>query len=272
MDTNALIHVALAEDLSQGGDITTDSIIKAETAVAVMRARKAGVAAGLSVAKRVFELVDPSLKITLHVQDGDKVADGQDLITITGSAASILKAERTALNFTTHLSGIATLTRQYVDQVVGTDAQIICTRKTLPGLRLLQKQAVLAGGGVNNRFSLGDMILIKDNHIAVAGGIKPALDAVQGKDVKIEIEVDTISQLEDVLAHGGADLVLLDNMDVPTLQKAVALAKGRIITEASGGVSLESVRDIARTGVDRISIGALTHSAPVFDIGLDIDL
>lgn len=270
MEFDALIHTALAEDLSHGGDITTDSIIKNQTAAAVMRARKTGVVAGMHVAARVFDLVDDDLIVTMHVNDSNGVAAGQDLLTIEGSAASILKAERTALNFATHLSGIATLTRQYVDLVEGTGAQITCTRKTLPGLRALEKLAVLCGGGINHRFSLGDMILIKDNHIAVAGGVKPALDAVKNASVKIEIEVDTLAQLEDVLSHGGADYVLLDNMDIETLQKAVNMAKGKIITEASGGVNLTSVKNISQTGVDRISIGALTHSAPAFDIGLDI--
>lgn len=271
-DIDAIIQNALAEDLAHGGDATTDAIITDQTAQAVMRARQAGVAAGLDVAKRVFETVDPSLQMTAHAQDGDTIAPNQNLLSIDGSAASILKAERTALNLAMHLSGVASLTRKYVDLAAGTGAQIACTRKTLPGLRALEKQAVLAGGGINHRFSLGDMILIKDNHIAIAGGIKQALDAVKSKNLKIMIEVDTLEQLREVLDHGGADYVLLDNMDAGTLKTAVALCKGKIITEASGGVNLETVRAIAQTGVDRISVGALTHSAPALDIGLDIDI
>jgi nicotinate-nucleotide pyrophosphorylase (carboxylating) len=237
-----------------------------------MRSRRDGVAAGIKVAEMVFKNIDPSLNVTIFVKSGERVKPGTDFLSVEGSAASILSAERTALNFVTHLSGIATHTRRYVDLVAHTDATILDTRKTLPGLRALQKYAVASGGGTNHRFGLYDAILIKDNHIAVAGGIASALDAVKGRSEKIEIEVDTLDQLQDVLDHGGAQVVLLDNMDIPTLTRAVAMAKRRILTEASGGVNLDTVRSIAETGVDYISIGAITHSAPALDVGLDIEI
>ncbi len=272
-----LIRQALAED---GTDVTSEALIPADTATtAIMRAREDGVIAGLDVAKMAFQLVDPTLQITAHKSNSDLVSKSDTLLTITGSARAILKAERVALNFASHLSGIATLTRRYVDAVSGTKAQILDTRKTLPALRALQKEAVLAGGGTNHRFGLDDAILIKDNHIAVAGSIAAALECAKQSKANvnfIEIEVDTLDQLQQVLAyhdtHGGVDIVMLDNMTPAQLKEAVELVDGHIQTEASGGVTLDSVRAIAENGVDRISIGALTHSVCALDIGLDIDL
>lgn len=268
----ALIRRALDEDLARDGDITSKGIFsKTQKAKAVMRARKAGVVSGLEVAELVFCIVDPRLTIKIHTKNGVKVKAGAKLMSISGSAQSILTAERTALNFITHLSGIATSTRTYVDLVKGTKAKIRDTRKTTPGLRALEKAAVKDGGGVNHRMGLYDAVLIKDNHIAVAGSVKNALDQFKGQK-NIQIEVDTLKQLAEVLKHGGADCVLLDNMSMATMKKAVAMAKKKIKLEASGGVNLKTVQAIAKTGVDYIAVGALTHSAPALDIGLDIDL
>ncbi len=266
-----LVRDALKEDLDKGHDITSQNIIPdTHKTKAVMRAREAGVLAGIQLAETTFSLLSNEITFTRHAEDGDKLDTGQDILTIEGPTQSIWVGERTALNFLTHLSGIATLTYQYVEAVQGTKAKILDTRKTIPGLRALQKYAVAMGGGSNHRMGLYDAVLIKDNHIAIAGGIKPALDAIKGQD-SIEIEVDTLLQLEEVLSHGGADIVLLDNMDLPTLKKSVQMVHGKIKTEASGGANLETVRAIAETGVDYISVGALTHSAPALDIGLDID-
>ena len=256
-------------------DITSELLIPADAdAKAILRARQPGTLAGLIVGLSAFTLTDADFEITVHANDGDKLTPGQAIAEIEGPARSLLTAERTALNFIQQLSGVATLTARYVEKTEGTNAKITCTRKTIPNLRALQKYAVRCGGGHNHRSGLDDTVLIKDNHIAVAGGISAALNAAQsaGHTLKIEIEVDTIQQLEEVLKHGGADIVLLDNMDAATLEKAVALAKGKIITEASGGVTLETVRAIAETGIDYISVGALTHSAPALDLGLDIDI
>ncbi|MFK7839817.1 MAG: carboxylating nicotinate-nucleotide diphosphorylase [Bdellovibrionales bacterium] len=269
-----IIRNALLEDLGHGNDVTSENIIPPEaTATAVMRARERGVIAGTRIAEMVFEMVDPSLTIHRYVTSGEHVLKNKEILSVQGSAQSILAGERVALNFITHLSGIASLTARYVDAIKESNAKICCTRKTLPGLRSLQKYAVLAGGGANHRFGLDDAILIKDNHIAIAGGIHAALDNAQnhsGHMMKIEIEVDTLDQLDDVLKHGGADVVMLDNMDAPTLKKAVKAIDGALTTEASGGITLENVSEIGRTGVDFISIGALTHSAIGLDIGLDI--
>lgn len=269
------VRAALLEDLGHGRDVTSELTAPANTsATAILRARKPGTLAGLIVGLSAFTITDPDFDITLHAEDGDKVTAGQDIAEISGPARPLLTAERTALNFIQHLSGVATLTAAYIEKIKGTKAKICDTRKTIPGLRTLQKYAVTCGGGHNHRFGLDDAILIKDNHIALAGGVKQALDAVKniGHTLKIEIEVDTIKQLEAVLKHGGADIVLLDNMDIKTLKKAVTMAKGKIITEASGGVTLDTVRAIAETGVDYISVGALTHSVPALDLGLDIDV
>jgi nicotinate-nucleotide pyrophosphorylase (carboxylating) len=239
-----------------------------------MNARETGVLAGVDVAVTVFRLVDPALKVTAHAGDGYAIHAGQAILTIEGAARSVLTAERTALNFISHLSGIATRTAEYVAAVKGTKASIVCTRKTLPGMRALQKHAVKMGGGANHRFGLDDAVLIKDNHIALAGGIDAALKAAKtnaGHMVKIEIEVDTLEQLERVLAY-KVDAVLLDNMKPDTLRQAVQIVAGRALTEASGGITLERVRAVAEAGVDLISSGALTHSVTALDIGLYIAL
>jgi len=270
-----LVRAALKEDFGHGLDITSASVLPPSLNTrAVFRAREEGVLAGLILGLSAFSHVDPDFEFEILAQDGDVLDKGQDIAAVSGPAASLLMAERVALNFMTHLSGIATLTRRYVLAVQGTDARIADTRKTLAGLRAVQKYAVRAGGGFNHRHGLDDMILIKDNHIAAAGGISAVLDAAQtnvGHAVKIEIEVDTLAQLEEVLSHGGADIVMLDNFTLDDLRKGVEMVDKRMLVEASGGVSLQTVRPIAETGVDYISVGALTHSAPAFDIGLDID-
>ena len=269
------VHRALDEDLGRAGDITSLATIpEVNRAHAVMVARQAGVIAGLPLALVTLQKLSPEIEVQTHVRDGARVTSGQHLLTISGPARAILTAERTALNFVGRLSGIATLTADYVRQTEGTKMRICCTRKTTPGLRALEKYAVRCGGGFNHRFGLDDAILIKDNHIAVAGGIRPVLERARahaGHLVKIEIEVDTLAQLRDVLDTGLADAVLLDNMDIATLREAVSLAAGRVALEASGGVTLNSIAQIAATGVDYASAGALTHSAPNFDCALDIE-
>ena len=269
------VHRALDEDLGRAGDITSFATIpEANRAHAVMVARQAGVIAGLPLALATLQKLSPEIEVQAHVRDGARVKSGQHLLTISGPARAILTAERTALNFVGRLSGIATLTADYVRQTEGTKMRICCTRKTTPGLRALEKYAVRCGGGFNHRFGLDDAILIKDNHIAVAGGIRPVLERARahaGHLVKIEIEVDTLAQLRDVLDTGLADAALLDNMDPATLREAVRLAAGRVALEASGGVTLNSIAEIAATGVDYASAGALTHSAPNFDCALDIE-
>jgi nicotinate-nucleotide pyrophosphorylase (carboxylating) len=266
---------ALNEDLGRAGDITSMATIPEAThAHAVMVARQSGVIAGLPLAVAIFQKLSPDINIEAHVRDGGAVAAGVHLLTISGPARAVLSGERTALNFVGRLSGVATLTANYVRHTAGTKMRICCTRKTTPGLRALEKYAVRCGGGFNYRFGLDDAILIKDNHIAVAGGIRPALERARahiGHLVKIEIEVDTLAQLREVLDTGMADVVLLDNMDIATLTEAVRLAKGRVVLEASGSVTQDSVAKIAATGVDYASAGALTHSAPNFDVALDID-
>lgn len=269
------VRAALLEDLGRAGDITTNATIPAmKQARAVIAARQPGIVAGLDLAKAAFRLLDPALGFETRIAEGKAVTPGAILATIEGPARALLSAERVALNFLGRLSGIATLTSHYVAAVAHTKARIVCTRKTTPGLRTFEKYAVLCGGGFNHRFGLDDAILIKDNHIAVAGGIIPALRAVKaaiGHLVKIEIEVDTLDQLDEVLTE-GADVVLLDNMTPAQLREAVARIKGRLLTEASGGVTLETVAAIAESGVDMISVGALTHSAKVLDVGLDIQI
>lgn len=267
------IRAALVEDLGRAGDITSELTIPAgEIATAHLVARKPGRIAGLIAAEIAFRLVDPSLEFVVTAPDGSTVAAGTPLATISGPARAILTAERVALNFLGHLSGVATATAALVDAVEGTRARIVCTRKTLPNLRILQKYAVRCGGGFNHRFGLDDAVLIKDNHIAAGGGIGPTLARVRaglGHMIKIEIEVDTLAQLEEALSL-GADTILPDNMSLDDLRRAVALAKGRAVLEASGNVTLQSVRAIAETGVDYISSGAITHSAISLDIGLDL--
>lgn len=267
---------ALGEDLGIAGDITSQACIPAAMrATLAMVTRKPGVIAGLQLAVEAFRQADPALVVTLHKADGDSLAPGETVLTVEGNARAILVGERTALNFAGRMSGIATLTAEYVRRVAGTKASIVCTRKTTPGLRAFEKHAVLAGGGRNHRFGLFDAVLIKDNHVAVAGGIAEALRAAKahaGHLVKIEIEVDSLTQLDQVIAE-GADVVLLDNMDAATLAEAVGRVTAKrptLLTEASGGVNLETVAGIAKAGVDLISVGALTHSAPVLDLGLDI--
>ena len=269
------VQRALDEDLGRAGDITSIATIpEATQAHAIMIARQAGVIAGLPLAVAVFQKLSPDISIQPHYRDGGAVAAGVHVLTISGPARAVLAGERTALNFVGRLSGIATLTADYVRHTAGTKLRVCCTRKTTPGLRALEKYAVRCGGGFNHRFGLDDAILIKDNHIAVAGGVRPVLERARshvGHLVKIEIEVDTLAQLREVLDTDLADVVLLDNMDIATLGEAVKLAAGRVVLEASGGVTLDSIRKIAATGVDYVSSGALTHSAPNFDVALDID-
>jgi nicotinate-nucleotide pyrophosphorylase (carboxylating) len=268
----AQIRGALEEDLGRAGDVTSELTIPAgRNAQARLVARGAGRIAGLIAAEIAFRLVDPSLTFEVAVPDGSTAQAGTVLATVSGPARAILTGERVALNFSGHLSGVATATAALVDAVKATRARIVCTRKTLPNLRILQKYAVRCGGGFNHRFGLDDAVLIKDNHIAAAGGIGPAFGRVRaslGHMVKIEIEVDTLGQLEEALSL-GADAVLLDNMTPDQLRRAVSLADGRAVLEASGNVTLGTVRAIAETGVDYISSGAITHSAMNLDIGLD---
>jgi len=267
---------AFAEDLGRAGDVTSIATIPEGTrGSAVMRAREAGVIAGLAVAEAVFRKLDPSVEITGHVRDGAAVQAKTVLMSISGDARALLSAERTALNFVGHLSGIATAVAEFVRLVAHTKARVCCTRKTTPGLRALQKYAVRCGGGFNHRFGLDDAILIKDNHIAVAGGVRPVLErakAAAGHLVKIEIEVDTLEQLETVLEVGLADAVLLDNMSPATMKQAVAMVAGRLTIEASGGITHASAAAIAESGVDYLSSGAITHSSPSLDVGLDIEI
>jgi nicotinate-nucleotide pyrophosphorylase (carboxylating) len=266
---------ALDEDLGRAGDVTSIATIPETTpARAMLVARQAGVIAGLPLAVATFQKLSPDIDIQAHVRDGAAVAKGVQLLTISGPARAMLAGERTALNFVGRLSGIATLTADYVRRTAGTKLRICCTRKTTPGLRALEKYAVRCGGGFNHRFGLDDAILIKDNHVAVAGGVRPVLERARsrvGHLVKVEIEVDTLAQLREVLDTGMADVVLLDNMDDADLTKAVKLAQGRVVLEASGGVTVDSIAQIAMTGVDYVSSGALTHSAPNFDVAIDIE-
>ena len=267
------VHGALAEDIGRG-DITTDALIGGGVAASArLMAREAGVVVGLDLAEAAFRGVDPAVSFERLIRDGDKVATGDVIARISGSARALLSAERVALNFMTHLSGIATLTCAYVAAIAGSKARIADTRKTLPGLRVFQKYAVRMGGGANHRFALDDAAMIKDNHIVAAGGIGPAIRQVRaatGHMVKICCEVDRIDQIEEALA-AGVDVILLDNMTPPDLAEAVRLIAGRATAEASGKVSLDTVAAIAASGVDVISIGKLTHSAPALDIALDFD-
>jgi nicotinate-nucleotide pyrophosphorylase (carboxylating) len=270
-----VVQRALDEDLGRAGDITSIATIPdAAQAHAILMARQAGVIAGLPLAVATFQKLSRDISIQSHFRDGATVAAGVHVLTISGRARAVLAGERTALNFVGRLSGIATLTSDYVRHTAGTGLRICCTRKTTPGLRALEKYAVRCGGGFNHRFGLDDAILIKDNHIAVAGGVRPVLERARahiGHLVKVEIEVDTLTQLREVLDTGLADVVLLDNMDIAMLTEAVKLAAGRVVLEASGGVTQDSIAKIAATGVDYASAGALTHSAPNFDVALDID-
>lgn len=268
-----LLRAAFLEDLGRAGDMTTDSVVPADARFeAVIASRQPGVVAGIDVARLAFALYDPTLDIDIERADGTPVQPGDVVLRVSGSARSILTAERVALNLACRMSGIATATAGLVEIArAHGKAHIVCTRKTTPGLRALEKHAVRAGGGSNHRFGLDDAVLIKDNHIAVAGGVVPAIRAAKahaGHMVKIEVEVDTLAQLADVMSE-GVDAVLLDNMNPAMLREAVALVKGRALTEASGRVSRESVGAIAASGVDLISVGWITHSAPILDLGLD---
>ena len=267
-----LVEAALTEDLGRRGDVTSQATIPADMQAQLqIKARQAGVICGMDLARLSFALVDAQIEFIAQVVDGETVAAGTALAIVSGNARHLLTAERTALNFMTHLSGIATATRQIVDSVAEYPAQITCTRKTIPGLRTVQKYAVRCGGGRNHRLGLDDAILIKDNHIAIAGDIKTAIQQAQdfaGHLIPIEVEVDTLEQLEQAL-ESGVSLVLLDNMSPETLSKAVTMCKGRAKTEASGGITPETVQAVAETGVDFIAMGYLTHSTTALDIGLD---
>jgi nicotinate-nucleotide pyrophosphorylase (carboxylating) len=267
-----LVRTALLEDLGRAGDITADAIVPAgQRATLVLRARQPGVVAGLEIARCAFQMVSSAITLEAEQGDGSVVAPGELIATIGGPARSLLTGERTALNFLCHLSGVATATASLVSAVKGTRAQIVCTRKTTPGLRTLEKYAVRAGGGGNHRFGLDDAVLIKDNHIALAGDIRTAIARAKthaGHMVKIEVEVDTLAQLEQALTL-GIDAVLLDNMTVEDLTQAVAMARGKAITEASGRITVATAPAIAATGVDLISVGWVTHSSAALDIGLD---
>jgi nicotinate-nucleotide pyrophosphorylase (carboxylating) len=271
----AVIH-ALDEDLGRAGDITSIATVPEDTqGRAVLAARKSGVIAGLPLAEAAFRKLSPDIAITAHLRDGMAVQAGAKLMTISGDARAILGAERVALNYVGHLSGIATATAEFAGRIAHTKARVVCTRKTTPGLRALEKYAVRCGGGFNHRFGLDDAILIKDNHVAVAGGIKPVLTrAAQtaGHLVKIEIEVDSLDQLQEVLDARIADVVMIDNFDLDSMRKAVAMVAGRLVIEASGGITLDSAAAIAETGVDYLSSGALTHSVQNLDVGLDIEM
>lgn len=268
-----LVRAALTEDLAPMGDVTTRAVIPPGTRYSArLNAREAGVVSGMQIAALAFRLVDPGLVVETLVADGQPCAPGQTLMTITGDAASILMGERVALNFAGRLTGIATLTAAFVAETRGTKTRITCTRKTTPGLRVVEKMAVAHGGGSNHRYGLSDAILIKDNHVAAAGGISAVLKAAaaaRSHMMRIELEVDSLAQLEEALATGGADVILLDNMDTPTLRRAVEIAAGRVVLEASGNMKLERIAEVAATGVDYISSGALTHSARTLDLGLD---
>jgi nicotinate-nucleotide pyrophosphorylase (carboxylating) len=270
------VRNALAEDLGRAGDVTSIATVPEGTlGRAVVVARKAGTIAGLPLVETAFQTLDPSIKFEHHARDGVTVVAGTPLMTVAGDARAILAAERVALNFIGHLSGIASATAEFVRRIAHTRARLTCTRKTTPGLRALEKYAVRCGGGFNHRFGLDDAILIKDNHIAVAGGVRAVLERARqsaGHLVKIEIEVDRIDQLPEVLATGLADVALLDNMDPPMLREAVKLTAGRLVLEASGGITLETAAAVAETGVDYLSSGAITHSSPNLDVGLDIEM
>jgi nicotinate-nucleotide pyrophosphorylase (carboxylating) len=267
---------ALMEDLGRAGDITSTATVPEDTrGRALMVARKPGVVSGLPLVEQAFRRLSPQIKIAAQARDGDPITAGATLMSFEGDARAILAAERTALNFIGHLSGIATATAEFVKRIAHTRARIICTRKTTPGLRALQKYAVRCGGGFNHRFGLDDAMLIKDNHIAVAGGVAAVLHrarAAAGHLVKIEIEVDSLDQLAEVLDVGLADVVLIDNFDLESMRRAVAMVAGRLVIEASGGITLDSAAAIAETGVDYLSSGSLTHSVQNLDIGLDIEM
>lgn len=268
------VRDALREDLGRAGDLTSDAIVPPEKLVgARIVTRRNGTVAGGEVAISVFRELDPSVEVEILVEDAERAHAGEAILQLRGSARSILSAERTALNLFGHLCGIATLTYAYVQAVAGSGARVVCTRKTTPGLRALEKYAVRCGGGANHRFGLDDAVLIKDNHLAVAGGVRAAVALARksvGHLVKIELEVDTLEQLGEGLEL-GVDAVLLDNMDAETLGRAVTMVGGRCTTEASGGIDLETASAVAAAGVDLLSVGALTHSAPWLDLSLEVE-
>jgi nicotinate-nucleotide pyrophosphorylase (carboxylating) len=268
-----IVRAALLEDLGRAGDITTEAIVPHDAvSEAEIVARQPGVLAGLDATLLAFELVDSGLRIERLCADGARILRGEVVARINGAAGGVLAAERTALNFLCRMSGIATATRRLADAIAGSKAKIICTRKTSPGLRALEKEAVRLGGGANHRFGLDDAMLIKDNHIALAGGVRPALERARqhaGHLVKIELEVDTLDQLAEAL-EVGVDAVLLDNMSPEKMRRAVEMVDGRAVIEASGRITVETAPEIAATGVDLISSGWITHSAPILDLGLDI--
>lgn len=272
-DLDRFVTATLAEDLGEAGDITSAAVIPAEARfTGVMDSREAIIVAGLPIAEAFFRRLDPEVRIERLVEEGARVSAGADLLRVEGNARALLTAERSALNTVQHLSGIATLTRAYADKLLGTGATLLDTRKTLPGLRVLEKYATRQGGAQNHRMGLWDAAMIKDNHVAVAGGVAEAVRrAVAAGIERIIVEVDRIDQIEPALA-GGATHLLLDNMDAATLRGAVTLVGGRVPTEASGGVRLETIRAIGQTGVTFISVGRLTQSAPAADIGLDFTL
>ena len=267
-----IVEAALREDLGRRGDVTSQATIPAKMQAKLqIKARQAGVICGMDLARLAFRLIDTNIEFVAKVHDGERVAANTVLAIVSGNARHLVTAERTALNFMTHLSGIATATRQIVDSVAEYPAQITCTRKTIPGLRIVQKYAVRCGGGRNHRLGLDDAILIKDNHIAIAGDISTAIQQAQafaGHLIPIEVEVDTLEQLEQALAV-GVNIVLLDNMAPDVLTQAVAMCQGKAKTEASGGITPETVKAVAETGVDFIAMGYLTHSTTALDIGLD---
>ena len=268
-----VVRRALAEDLGRAGDITTAATVPADrSGEAAIVARSPGCVAGLEVALSVFRVLDPTVTAEVQRPDGSSVDAAEVLARVRAGARALLTGERTALNFLGHLSGIASATRDVVSRLDGLPTRVACTRKTTPGLRALEKYAVLVGGGESHRYGLDDAVLIKDNHVAVAGGITPAVERARGSVshmVKIELEVDTLAQLDEALEL-GVDVILLDNMDLETLREAVRRARGRALTEASGGIRPDDVRAVAETGVDLISLGWLTHSAPSLDVALDI--
>jgi len=269
-----IIRRALEEDLGLAGDLSAEASVPADTVSAArIVARRPGRVAGLEVARAVFLEIDPSLDVSLHVTDGDDVEAGTMLGRVSGAARSILTAERTALNLLGRMSGVATATARLVKAVEGTGARVADTRKTTPGLRVLDKYAVRMGGGINHRFGLFDAVMIKDNHLVAAGGIRAAVEAARarvGHMVKIEVEVANLDQLAELI-DVGADVVMLDNMDLETLKKAVEMVDGRMVTEASGSITIDTVWQVAETGVDVISAGSITHSAPVLDVALDFE-
>lgn len=266
------VRAALLEDLGRAGDLTTDAIVPATTHTeCALVARQPGVVCGLDYAATAFRLINPSIELLVERPDGARLSPGDLIAVIRGPARGILTAERTALNFLCHLSGVASSTRGIVDAIVGTKAQVVCTRKTMPGLRAAQKYAVRVGGGSNHRFGLDDAVLIKDNHVAIAGGVREAVERARagvGHLVKIELEVDTLDQLREAMTL-RVDAVLLDNMGPDILRQAVGIVDGRAITEASGRIRPDTAPSIAASGVDLLSAGWLTHSAQVLDIGLD---